>query len=384
MEKKRPSGRLSLAAILVAIIVVGAAAAAYYYTATTAPPTPVTTMTTPATTPPTTAVTTVPATTSVTAPVTTPVGRKYKMAVMLGGDETDAGFSYMAIQGAYTIRDKYGWEIDISRTIPYVDGPRVARDYAHRAYDLVWAQGGQFQDQIYGVAPTFPNTYFVQVPGWETPPPNTAALGPAFQVNGHYLAGVLAGKMTKTNAVGCIYGAWLPYLSMEFWAFKAGVESVNPSAKVYARVTGAWGDASLGYQIAKSLIQTKHVDIIVQIADLTGRGIIRACQEFGIMVIGTVADQSVLAPEATLTSIMMDTPGFMEMIVQSIMDGTFKDKFAGKLVDVDISSLAPFHNFEQAVPQEVKDLLKQTDDAIKNGTIVVPRTVTEAPPRDPT
>jgi basic membrane protein A len=170
---------------------------------------------------------------------------------------------------------------------------------------------------------------------------------------------------------------------MEFWAFKAGVESVNPNAKVYARVAGSWGDASLGYQIAKSLIQTKHVDIIVQIADLTGRGVIRAAQEFGIMVIGTCGDQSVLGPEATLTSIMMDTPGFMEMIVQSIMDGTFKDRFGGKLADVDLSSLAPFHNFEQAVPQEVKDLLKQTDDAIKNGTIVVPRTVTEAPPRDP-
>jgi basic membrane protein A len=308
------------------------------------------------------------------------------MAVLLGGDETDAGWSYMAIQGAYTIRDKYGWEVDISRLVPYTDEVRVATDYAHRGYDLVWGHGSQFQDQIYGVAPNFPNTYFVQVPGWKSPPPNTAALGPAFQVNGHYLAGVLAGKMTKTNAVGCIYGVWLPYLSMEFWAFKAGVESVNPSAKVYARVAGSWGDASLGYQIAKSLIQTKHVDIIVQVADLTGRGVIRAAQELGIMVIGTCGDQSVLGPEATLTSIMMDTPGFMEMIVQSIMDGTFKDRFAGKIVDLDLSSppLAPFHNYEQAVPQEVKDLLNQTDAAIKNGSIVVPRTVTEAPPRDPT
>jgi basic membrane protein A len=415
MEKKRPSGRLWIAAVLVAIVVVGAAAAAYYYTAARAPPTPVMTTTAPATTLPTTAVTTVPAattgvtttttapattlpttavttvpaattgvTTTTTAPATTPAGRTYKMAVMLGGDETDAGFSYMAIQGAYAIRDKYGWQVDISRTIQYVDGPRVATDYAHRGYDLVWAQGGQFQDQIYGVAPNFPNTYFVQVPGWESPPANTAALGPAFQVNGFYLAGVLAGKMTKTNAVACIYGDWLPYLSMEFWAFKAGVESANPSAKVYARVTGAWGDASLGYQVAKSLIQTKDVDIIVQIADLTGRGIIRAAQQFGVMVIGTVADQSVLAPEATLTSVMMDTAGFMEMIVQSVMDGTFKDKYGGKLVDVDLSSLAPFHNFDQAVPQEVKDLLKQTDENIKNGTIVVPRTVTEAAPKDPT
>lgn len=340
-----------LAAIILIIVIVIAGAGYYYYTTTMAP-----------------------------------TAEKFRMALMLGGDETDLGFSYEAVQGAYRIRDTYGWEIDISRLIAFADQARVASDYATRGYDVVFAVGGQFIDTIYFQVPTqFNNTFFVQIPGLSnpSPPSNVVALHPAFQTVGHYLAGVLSGKMTQTNAVAWVTGQWFPYLAMEFWAFKAGVESVNPNAKVYARVAGTWGDASLGYQIATALIQTKNVDIIVQVADLTGRGIFAACQARGVKIIGTVADQVAIAPNVTLTSIIMDTPAFMEMVVQRIENGTWNE-IAGTAVDVDISYLSPFHQFENLVPQAVKDLLATTEQDIKDGTITVPRTVTDSPPPDPT
>jgi len=321
-------------------------------------------------------------------PTTAPPAKEYKLALMVGGDETDMGFSYMAIQGAYRIRDKYDWEIDISRLVSFADQARVASDYADRGYDIVFAVGGQFIPTIYfEVAPQYNDTYFAQVPGLETPapPPNVVGLHPAFQTIGHYLAGVLAGEMTETNAVASIFGMWYPYLSMEFYAFKAGVESVNPDAKVYVRVAGTWMDASIGYQIASALIETKNVDIIVQIADTTGRGIIAACQDLGKMVIGTVADQAVLAPEVTLTSIGMDTPLFMEIVVQHIINGTFTEELGGTAADISIGDyLYPFHRFENVVPQSVKDLLAETAEDIENGVIEVPRIVTAEPPPDPT
>lgn len=323
-----------------------------------------------------------------TLPAPTPPPTKYKLALMVGGDETDAGFSYVAIQGAYTIRDKYGWEIDISRLVSFADQARVLTDYAERGYDVVVCVGGQMIPVTYfgEIVEQYPDTIFVQIPGLDfpLPPDNMVGLHPAFQTVGHYLAGVLAGMITETNAIGQIYGEWYPYLSMECYAFIAGVESVNPDAKVYVRVAGTWGDASLGYQLASALIETKNVDIIVQIADTTGRGIISACQDYGVMVIGTVADQAVLAPEVTLTSIGMDTGLFMEMIVQSVIDGTFEEEYGGTSADVPIGNfLYPFHEFADVVPQEVKDLLTQTAQDIEDGVIVVPRTVTDEWPTDP-
>ena len=311
--------------------------------------------------------------------------RIYKLALMVGGDETDLGFSYMAIQGANNISEKYGWEVSISRLVAYADQAHVASDYAERGYDVVFAVGGQFISTIYFEVPTdYNDTYFVQIPGlsYPLPPDNVAALHPAFQTVGHYLAGVLSAEMTETNAVAWVCGEWYPYLAMEFWAFVAGVDSVNSDVDVYCRVAGSWGDASLGYQIADSLITTNNVDIIVQVADLTGRGIFAACQANDVKIIGTVADQVAIAPSVTLTSIMMDTPRFMEMVVQRIINGTW-DEIGGTAVDVDLSYLAPFHNFEDVVPQATKDLLAATEEDIEDGTIVVPRTVTATAPSEP-
>ena len=314
-----------------------------------------------------------------------PPTTQYKMALVLGGDETDAGWSAVAIAGAQRIRDKYDWQLDISRDVPFPDQARVLTDYAQRGYTLVWAHGGQFIGDTFTVAGKFNSTFFAQIPGpgQVTPPPNTVSLGPAFQVTGFYLAGVLAGKMTQTNAVAVVIGQWFEYLSMEFYAFKTGVASVNPNAKVYARVAGTWGDPSLGFQIAKALIETKNVDIIVQVADATGRGVITAAQQLGKVVIGTVGDQAVLAPDVTMTSIMMDTPGFMESVVLSILNGTFRQTMGGKVVHADLGFLAPFHLFEDQIIPSVKALLASVQTDIEKGTIVVPRTVTADPPPDP-
>ncbi|MHA2091822.1 MAG: BMP family ABC transporter substrate-binding protein, partial [Candidatus Kariarchaeaceae archaeon] len=182
------------------------------------------------------------------------IGPPYKAALMIGGDETDLGFSWVAIQGMYALETKFGWNISISRQVAYPDQYNVASAYGAAGYDVVFMVGGQFIETSYfsGVAELYNETLFVQIPGlnpYAPCPNNTVGLHPAFQTEGHYLAGVLAGLMTETDNLGVIFGEWYEYLSMEFYAFKAGVESVNDVACVHGRVAGDWGDAALGKQI---------------------------------------------------------------------------------------------------------------------------------------
>jgi basic membrane lipoprotein Med (substrate-binding protein (PBP1-ABC) superfamily) len=173
---------------------------------------------------------------------------------------------------------------------------------------------------------------------------------------------------------------------MECNAFIAGVHSVNSSVVVYSREVGGvnpWGDPSAGKTIAKALIDTYHVDIIVQVADFSGLGVISACQDAGSpypMVIGTVGDQWSLAPNNTLTSVLMDTPRFMDTVVKSMIAGTF---LGYKSIDIDLSALAPFHNLDPSVPSDVKTLLATTEAGIKAGTIVVPQDPTQPPDHSP-
>ena len=255
------------------------------------------------------------------------------------------------------------------------------RQYAEAGYDVIIANGGQFISTVLTVAPDYPNTVFILVAGINmTLPPNVVALSPFFSINGMYLAGVLAGKMTKTNSIGVVMGEWYPYIAAEFYAFKAGVKSVNPDATVYPVVAGTWGDASLGFQLARTLIQTNNTDIILHIADITGRGVITAAQQYNIIVIGTCDDQAVLAPDHIMTSVMLNKTYYYELIIKSVLDGTFKDKYGGKVLDIDISFLAPFHRFEDKIPSDVKQLLVEIEDKIKSGELKVPRKITEAPP----
>jgi len=318
------------------------------------------------------------------------IGPPYKAALMVGGDETDLGFSWVAIQGMNVLEDTYGWNVSISRQVAYPDQYRIADEYGDAGYDVVFMVGGQFIETSYfaGVAEQHNETLFVQIPGlnpYAPCPNNTVGLHPAFQTEGHYLAGVLAGLMTETNNLGVVFGEWYEYLSMEFYAFKAGVESVNDDACVYARVAGTWGDAAIGKQITESLIETKNVDIVVQVADTTGRGVISACIEADIAVIGTVADQYLLAPLNTMTSIGMDTQLLMEIVAQRIENGTAMSVLGGTSWDIPIGNyLYPYHNYDDIIPQSVKDKVDDVKAGIANGSIVVPRTVEEAPPADPT
>ena len=312
-----------------------------------------------------------------------------KAALMIGGDETDLGFSWVAIQGMYELRDKYNWSISISRQVAFNDQYDVANNYGAAGYDVVFMVGGQFIETSYfsGLPAKYNQTVWVQIPGLNfSLAENLVGLHPNFQTEGHYLAGVLSGLMTETDNVGVVFGQWFEYLSMEFYAFKAGFESVNSDGCVHGRVAGDWGDAALGKEITKALIEAKNVDIVVQVADTTGRGVIAACIEAGIAVIGTVGDQYSLAPLNTMTSIGMNTSIVMDYVVSNLENGTPWNLYYASLNMTEVGGfLYPYHHYDTIIPQSVKDQVDNAKAGIANGTIVVPEIwYADAGPVNPT
>jgi basic membrane protein A and related proteins len=315
---------------------------------------------------------------------TTPPGHQYKLALILGGDETDAGLNANGVAVAQWIASTYGWTISIARDVAYSDQNTVITTYAQEGYDVVWTDGNQFIGATEPIAAQYPSVLFVMSPSYDGDvlTSNVVAVGAGYQATGYYLAGVLAGKMTKTNATGVIIGQWFAALSFEFYAYQAGVQSSNPSAKVYLAVPGTWSDPTIGYQTAQTMISTNHVDILVPIADATGRGVIAAATVQNISLIGTVEDQVTLAPSNMMTSVLLNTTAFMQMVVQHIIAGTWSD-IGGKVIDMNLGSLAPYHAYDSIIPQSVKTLVDQTAAGIADGSIQVPFMYTQNPPNTP-
>jgi len=193
---------------------------------------------------------------------------------------------------------------------------------------------------------------------------------------------VLSGKMTKTNAVGVVIGQWFAALSYEFYAYRAGVNSANPTAQVYLTVPGTWSDATIGYQDATTMINTDHVDVLVPIADTTGLGVIAAATATNTTLIGTVLDQVELSPQNMMTSVLLNMTAFIQPVIQHVMNGTWS-QIGGKVQDLNLGYLGPFHAYDTIIPTAVKQLLNQTAAGIANGTVKVPFNNTQSPPTTP-
>jgi len=231
-------------------------------------------------------------TTTLTSTSTKPTSN-YKLALVLGGDETDDGLNANGVQVANWIASNYGWTVSISRDTAYSDQNTVITTYAQQGYNVIWTDGNQFIGATEAIAAQFPKVLFIMTPTYDGDnlTSNVVAVSAGYQATGYYLAGVLAGSMTKTQATGVIIGQWFTALSLEFYAYQAGVHSVNPNIKVYLTVPGTWSDPSIGFTDAQTMINTDHVDIIVPIADATGRGVIAAATVQNVSIIGTVEDQ---------------------------------------------------------------------------------------------
>jgi len=320
---------------------------------------------------------------STTSTSTSPTS-SFKLAVIMGGDETDDGLNDNGVQVAQWIHSTYGWNVSISRDVAYSDQSRIITTYAQEGYNAIWTDGNQFIGTTEQIATQFPKVLFIMTPTYDGDnlSSNVVAVSAGYQATGYYLAGVLAGKMTHTNATGVIVGQWAAALSLEFYAYRAGVQSVNPMAKTYLTVPGTWSDPTIGYTDATTMISTDHVDILVPIADATGRGVISAATVNNVSLIGTVEDQVALAPSEMMTSVLLNTTAFIQLVIQHVQNGTWS-QIGGKVIDMNLGSLAPFHAYDSIIPASVKTLLNETEQGIENGTVKVPFTYTPNPPTTP-
>ena len=114
-----------------------------------------------------------------------------------------------------------------------------------------------------------------------------------------YLAGIAAGKATKSNKLGYVYAFPIPQTIDNINAFQLGAQSVNPDAKTYVVNTSNWCDPAKQAEAAKSLLD-QGVDVITQHQDCTST-ITKATEEAGAMVVGYHADASELAPKGWVT-----------------------------------------------------------------------------------
>ncbi|NOJ79884.1 BMP family lipoprotein [Myxococcus xanthus] len=146
---------------------------------------------------------------------------------------------------------------------------------------------------------------------------------------GSFLVGALAGLVTKTNKVGFVGGIEVPLIQRFEVGYRAGVKTTNAQASqaLMSVYTGSFNNMAAGKQVAQDLI-AKGADVLFHAAGADGIGVIQAVKEAraagkSVYAIGVDSDQSHVAPDAILTSMMKYSDLAVYQAAKDLVDGTF-------------------------------------------------------------
>jgi len=198
-----------------------------------------------------------------------------------------------------------------------------------------------------------------------------------------FLAGYVAAAMTQTGVVGTWGGINIPPVSVFMDGYLMGVRYHNAQKGTDVRVLGwdgsdgvfigSFDSQDLGNSATTDMLQN-GADIIMPVAGPAGGGAGTAIQDFGSGLMIWVDTDGYLQFRDTfgsfiLTSVEKKMDNATFDLIRSVVEGDFSGGlYVGTLANEGVG-ISPFHDFDAAVPAELKAELDAIRAAIIAGTI---------------
>ena len=302
-------------------------------------------------------------------PVPTPAAvtapEKLKVAFVYVGPQMDLGWSYAHDLGRqYLEMNVANVETAFSELVSEgPDSTRIIRDYASKGYNLIFATSFGYMDSVIEVAKEFPKVVFEHCTGYQMAENVGIYDGRGYQ--GWYLAGIVAGKMTKNNKLGYIAPYPIPEVVRNMNAFALGARSVNPSATVKPVWLFAWVDPVKEREAATALADA-GCDVIARESDSTEPD--KLAQERGLYAVGYNTYLPDVAPKALLTAPIWNWGLVYKKVAEEVRAGTWKSEAIWWGIKEGLLEMAPYGSM---VPDAVKALADAKKKEIVAGTFDV-------------
>jgi basic membrane protein A len=241
------------------------------------------------------------------------------------------------------------------------DAERVIRDLAQQGNKLIFTTSFGYMNPTLKVARQFPDVKFVHSTGYKTA--NNVATTNSRFYEARYLAGIVAGKTTKTNVAGYVGAFPIPEVLQGINAFTRGMRSVNPDAQVRVIWVNSWFDPGKERDAALALLG-QGADVVTHHTDSTAT--VQAAEEQGKFAVAYHSDMSKFAPKAQLVAVTHHWGDYFTRKAQEVLDDKWQaDGTWGGLS----SGMAAIEGFGPAVPDDVKDLVLAKKAEIEAGTL---------------
>jgi len=230
---------------------------------------------------------------------------------------------------------------------------RVAEKLIANGCKLIFATSYGYLEPILRVAQRHPDVVFMQVGRFS----GTKNVGAFFDrpLEPMYIAGVVAGHMTKTNELGFIAAHPVPEVLQTINAFALGARSVNPKTSVKVIWSNTWADPIVESEAARGLIET-GADVLnfVQSNPLT---IVKLAENKHTFVIFMFGDAHEFAPKYWLVGGAMDWGSFYTKIAKSVINHTWHSEQFNCDMSSGVTTLTPFGpQVPMTVRKEATDL----------------------------
>ncbi|WP_124727521.1 BMP family lipoprotein [Staphylospora marina] len=295
------------------------------------------------------------------------------------GGLNDESFNQTAWEGIKRTESELGATIkalESKRDEDYI--PNLTKMAKNDKADITWAVGFKFEKAIPEVAAQFPNAQFGIVDsnlGGNIPGNVTAVTFK--EEEGSFLVGVIAGLTTKSNKVGFIGGITSPLIKKFEAGFTAGVKAVNPNATVTAAYAESFTDATKGRSLAQNMYNS-GVDVIFHASGGVGKGLfdeVKTREQGKFWAIGVDMDQSKLAPDHTLTSMVKKVDVAVFDVTKQLKEGTLKP---GTQIELGLKEGGVDFVKSNHISQDVLNKVEELKEKIVKGEIKVPATMEEA------
>jgi basic membrane protein A and related proteins len=294
--------------------------------------------------------------------------RRLKVALILPGPVTDGTYNTAAAKGIKAIEARYpNISVSIRENTDVSHSESALLDYARSGYDVIIGHGFQFAEPAKKLHKQFPKSWFVITTAKVAEAPNLASFDNKWGDVG-YVAGALAGLLTKSNTIGTVGGIPVPVIQDYNEGFARGARHFNPAVKTLSAYVGSFSDAAKANEITLSMIQ-RGADVVTATGNESALGTIQAAKEKKVLMIGTAFDNAAYAPDTIVTTALVRYDVDLDTALTKILDGTIQPRsyvlgFAENGV-----AMAGYGKFDSRIPAAEKAKIQSLISDIEGGKV---------------
>ena len=296
-----------------------------------------------------------------------PKAEPLKIAFAYVGPVGDGGWTFAHDNARKAIEREFGDKVlttFVEKVPESADAERVLRDVASQGSKLIFGTTFGYMEPMMKVAADMPDVKFEHATGFKQAPNLRTYDSRTYE--GAYMAGVIAGKMTKGNTLGVVGSIPIPEVIRNINSFTMGAQSVNPKVRTKVVWVNEWFNPPKETEAAQSLIN-QGADVLFQNTD--SKAVLQTAAKNKKLAFGWDSDMMAYAPDAHLASAIINWAPYYIQATRDALDGKWvggTGSWLGvKEGAIDIVSIS------DKVPAETRAMVEKIKAGLKDGSFVI-------------